>query len=64
MSSKTIEAEDLKIWKQCISLQNTMKKALKSNNNPFTKEIEELRAKFCCCTHKKNMYVIDKYVYI
>ena len=33
------------LWKQCTALQIQMKKSLKSNNNPFRKEIEELRSK-------------------
>lgn len=39
------ESKETKIWTQCTALQIQMKKSLKSNNNPFRKEIEELRSK-------------------
>ena len=36
-------SKEEKVWKECTTLQIQMKKSLKSNNNPFRKEIEELR---------------------
>eukprot|EP01083_Nonionella_stella_P075952 206735_1 len=46
-----------KIWKECTLLQVEMKKLLNTNNNPFRKEIADLRSKL----RSKYLYLLEEH---